>query len=597
MALAGVICLGVGIHWVNEILTKRRARALLEEAHRLEADGRLQEAAPRLNSYLRLVPEDTDALAFYASLLGRLAKSRSERTTAFFVLEQVLRRDGGRQGARRQAAEAALEIGRFSDAKWHLEALLRKGPGDPEVMYLLGRCEAGNLQPEKAARWYAEAVERAPDRVDVWQEYAALLRERLQQPRAADEAVARMVRANDRSPAARYLRDTAQADRAEEHVLFALEELRAEDPEVLPLAADLAVEKGDPGKARRYLELGLARYPGDRRLGLELARLDLQDGHRPEARRHLEPGLERLPEQADALWHLGNLLIDASAPERAGAIIERLLEGGAAAAADCLRAQALMQQEDWAGARNVLEHVRLLRPLPQVLDKLTIYLLAECYDRLDNPDQQLSAFQRALESDPNWLPARRGAAGALVAVGKLGQAIAEYRHLLPDLPEARPQLVRLLVARNLKLPPGRRPWGEVEHLLKELPAGGLPETEVRLLGAEVLVAKDLPDEAHRLAAQERDRDPSQVGPWLFLIGLAEQQGPPDTVLPLIAEAERRGGRRAEWQLARARHWANRGGRRRDTSSAAWRLSWESTRRPTRTACWRASPGRTPRRRT
>jgi tetratricopeptide (TPR) repeat protein len=571
IVVACVVFLGVGIHWANEYLTRRIARGLLAEARRLEAGGHLQEAASRLNRYLRLTPGDTDALALYGSLLGRLAHNRSERTTAFLVLEQVLRRDEQRKDLRRQTAEAALAIGRFKDAEYHLKELRKEPEGaeGAELLHLLGRCQAGDLRPEEAAESYKHAVASAPKRIDVWQEYAALLRERLQKPETANRAIEEMLRANPESPdalltAVRYYHEAGEADRAAKLARDALDppdRPKAENPELLWRAADLALDRDDLAAARRYLERGLARSPDDRRLGQELARVDLLAGHRAEARRHLESSLHPLPERPDELWRLGNLLVDAGDGEAARAVSQRLARAGAPAAADCLRARVLMLRENWAEARKTLEKVRFLRQLPPVLARLSNYLLAECYDRLASPDQQLAAYRRALESDPKWLPGRRGVASSLASLGKLDQAITEYRGLVADAPAARPVLVRLLVARNRLLKPGGRPWGEIERLLAEAEAApkGRPDPDLPLLRAEVLVAQDRPDEGLALAMAECERDPTRLGPWFFRIGLTEQQGPPEAVPPLIDEAERGAGRRADWQLARARHWARRGG--------------------------------------
>jgi tetratricopeptide (TPR) repeat protein len=59
---------------------------------------------------------------------------------------------------------------------------------------------------------------------------------------------------------------------------------------------------------------------------------------------------------------------------------------------------------------------------------------------------------------------------------------------------------------------------------------------------------------------QRQRFPKSVGPWLFLAGIAQQQGKSEAVLPLLDEGERQTGKRVEWYLARARYWAQVGGK-------------------------------------
>src|SRR5262249_38217957 len=77
---------------------------------------------------------------------------------------------------------------------------------------------------------------------------------------------------------------------------------------------------------------------------------------------------------------------------------------------------------------------------------------------------------------------------------------------------------------------------------------------VRILRAEVLAARGASDEARKLAEAERDRDATQVAPWLLLAALAEKPGGTKAALTVLDEAERRAGRRPEWPLARAQYW-------------------------------------------
>src|SRR5690349_16014360 len=105
--LACLILVGVGIHAAYDLQVKRNARDLFREAEDLERQGRFEEAAQRLNRYLRSTPGDAGALALYGSLLKRLAKTQGDRITALLVLEQALRRDGQRKESRREAAELA----------------------------------------------------------------------------------------------------------------------------------------------------------------------------------------------------------------------------------------------------------------------------------------------------------------------------------------------------------------------------------------------------------------------------------------------------------------------------------------------------------
>src|SRR5438105_3963336 len=127
---AVVVALGVGVHLVHGFQVKRNARGLVEQAGVLEQEGKLVPAADYLEQYLGLMPRDTDALAKYGLLRDRVATKPRARLRAYFVLEQVLRRDDQRLDVRRRAAKLAAELGLFADAKVHLDILRKDNPRD-----------------------------------------------------------------------------------------------------------------------------------------------------------------------------------------------------------------------------------------------------------------------------------------------------------------------------------------------------------------------------------------------------------------------------------------------------------------------------------
>jgi tetratricopeptide (TPR) repeat protein len=550
--------LGLAIHFVHGFQVKRNAHALLEQADEVEREGRLARAADCLGLYLGLVPRDTDALARYGSLLTRLAQTTPDRVKAFLVLEQVLRRDRGRREVRRQAAELAMRLRRFADARDHLRPLLAADPRDPELLHLRASCEAGLGKLDRAAAWLERAIRLAPKQTDLAVEHAYFLRLRLQQPQRADEVINRLVRADAKSvPArlarARYWKAFGAPNRADADVRFALDRLGSQDAGLLLLAAELAQERGDSALARRYLERAGKLHPRDPRIHQALARREMELGHRRRALAHLQASVKDLPGQPEELRSLANLLIDLGAVDQARRVTERLSEKGSLAAVGCLRARLAMQRGQWARARQLLDQVRAQSPAAG-LARDVFFLLGECYGRLANPDQQLAAYRRALEGDPFWLPARKGLAACLLGLGKTEQAVAEYRQLAAQAPAFRGELARVLLGRNLRLPAAQRRWEEVDRLLEGMKATGRAGREVRLLRAEVLLARDRLDDARRLLEAERDRDPKQVGPWLLLIRLADRQGRTAAIPALLEQAEKQAGPRVEWQLARARFW-------------------------------------------
>src|SRR6185437_7036602 len=115
------------VHYAHELQVSRNARLLLELADRYEEAGRFGDAANSLARYVQLAPEDTDALA----RLGRAQLKLGHHIAAFATLEQVLRREPARDEERRDIVTAAMRIGRFADAREHLqEHILKDRPDD-----------------------------------------------------------------------------------------------------------------------------------------------------------------------------------------------------------------------------------------------------------------------------------------------------------------------------------------------------------------------------------------------------------------------------------------------------------------------------------
>src|SRR5262249_38002568 len=147
-----------------------------------------------------------------------------------------------------------------------------------------------------------------------WVEYAELLRDK-KDPEGAEEVIAGLIEANRRSlparrAAARHFLRTGSPDRAEEHMAFALEELKARDAETLLLAAQVSTALDRAEDARRRLEQGVKLHPAHLKLRLALAGVEARAARTGRALELLRPVLGKLPEDPDELWGLGSLLVD-----------------------------------------------------------------------------------------------------------------------------------------------------------------------------------------------------------------------------------------------------------------------------------------------
>jgi cellulose synthase operon protein C len=564
MAVLALAVLATSIHCLHAYQVKRNSRALYDQAIQCKKDGLLPQATDFLEQYLELAPKDTVALAELGFWRAEQAKTRGARQRAMLTLDQVLRGDSNRDDVRRKVAKLALELGRFNDAREHLDLLIRATPEDPELLHWCALAAAGSKDYDGAGRWFAKVIKVAPARQKASLDYATMLRDGLKSPEMANDEIERFIKANPKSvdgrlEAARFYYRVGDLDKAEKHLSFAVHELDGSTADVLLLAAQVALVQNQSEEAQVLLERGCKLYPRDDRLGRELARVELISGHRKEGLALLEPSLANLPEDPQELWSLANLLIDAGAADKAGPAIDRLASKEQfGPLAECLQARLLMVKQKWGEARKTLEGaVPKFMPGAPVAKQLDL-LLADCYQHLESPDQWLKACRRAVGRAPNWPPARLALVEALAAQGKTDEAIVEFRLLPKDAVVYRLQLARLLLARNLRLPQGEAHWQEIDTLLQNLPAEEQNKLAAKAIKAAMLIAQKQFEEAIALMVTERDRDPSKVGPWLFLIQVADLQERPADVLALTDDAEKAAGRHIEWEMGRVGRWLKAG---------------------------------------
>ena len=562
LAILGVlVLLGVVVHFVHAFQVKRNAADLREQATVMDKQGQLKEAKDYWSQYVGMMPEDTDALVQYGKLLDKMAKAPAARVKPYTIFENVLRREPQRHDIRRRAAEIAMEIGRIPDAKLHLKILLEGNPDDAELNQRMGRCLVMEQKAADAVPWY-EKASKSSKNLDVFIEYAIVLRERLRQEGQADSQIENMVNANltlasARIEAAQYYTRYKDWENAEKHARFAMDELHSQEPDVFLLAASAAFAADKKKEAAEYLQRGKKLHPANTQLAQAEVRMNLFSGNVKEAIKDIDKGpLQPIIKgdnpaatTAGELYHMAEIMMDLGRPEQARDLANRYRDKGVKIAADFLDGRLAMHLGNWAEAKRLLEGVRTQRMATRELKKETNLLLAQCYDKLGNLDLEYEACNLALVNDSQWLPAKRALAACLAAMGKTDDAIREYQALVErQVPGARLQLARLLVARNLRLPAAEQDWAAVDQLLQAIPAGQPGETTVQLLRADILIAQKKYDEARPLIEAVRERDPKQPAPWMRLVTLAELQGDLDRTRQLLGEAERATGKHADWTL-------------------------------------------------
>ena len=388
--------------------------------------------------------------------------------------------------------------GDFTTARRDLTALLQKAPDNGELENLRGECEQAAGAHAEAAEWFMRAIRHVPGRVESYVRLAQLLRGPLQLPKRADQVMNDLVKANPRSgeaflARARYRRQYGPPAEAAKDLARALA-LAPDQEEVLLAVAQEAAAQGDLERARVRLRRGLERYPRRTAFYSLLGAVEQQAGRHPEALACLRQGLKAVPpaEHNNLRLALLDVLVQGGEDREAEETLAVLKKAGWSPLLPFHEARLLMRQGRCWQAVALLERVRPQLARDAELRGRVCLLLGECYARVGNLDQRLSAYRAAVEDGPRSLPANEGLAAALLALGRTAEAVRECRRLMAgrDAPAAGWSLLaRALVLHNRAVQADERDWEEVLNVLDRAAQVSPPSPEIPLLRAEALLGK------------------------------------------------------------------------------------------------------------
>lgn len=554
-ALAG------GIHLVHGFQIKRTAGTLLTEADKARDEEDAVGEVEWLGRYVALRPNDADALERYGRALGRASASTGESgRQAQRVLGQVLVLQPERRSARRALAEQNLALAGPSakavdDVEKQAAALLKSAPKGPdaareraELELLLGRCQerkAAISRDQAAAHYrqadaaYARAIAQDPTLIDAYLRRAAVQGAGLRDPAGAARTLDEMVAAVERAPKEDPKRYRAYVIRSEARrtskdsagAAADLKKARALAADAVEVALAVANDPGaDAAEARSALTRGIQKHPRSVPLRLALAQLEAKAGRIDAALKALREG-DFGKARGDRFMLVlaeAEMLIDAGRdPSEALDLLVNEV-GAPPAWIDYLRARRLAQQQPkLAEVARSLERIRVNLAEGNDLNRRIDVLLARCYERLNQPAQQLEVLRRLTRDQPGG-PA--GLAAALAARGQLEEAIGQYEQAAAavgtDTPAARTEraqldleMARLRTFRNLALAEPKRDWARVDALLAEARRLDPEQVALPIIQVQALLARGRADEARAILEKARDAKPDRIEYWAALAGL------------------------------------------------------------------------------
>jgi len=573
LLLAAVVVGSVlGIVLLHRFQVNRNAGSLAKLARLRVTEGRPDEAINLFARYVNYRPEDREALGELAGLLLDKAEmpnaNRNDVARAYAALETAVRKAPENAALRRRLAEFDIRIGRFSDARQHLQVLRdasqnavadpvtessegqnpKQGASDREALDLLmARSWAGTGDFEEAATLAAGlvgfdlatrsfAADASPKRgpVDAYVLLAAVLDEKMQDKAAATAVLDELVKARPDDVKAWLALTSWQRQRgdlpAAKRAVAKAAELAPKDADTLLAAFEVAMSSGDVAEATSLSGQGLELFPEDERMVRAAAALAMQQRQPEKAIELLDKALATSRGGAGLLLMLADALLQTNDLPRLQKTIGQLREavGNTSPAVNLLEARALIIEQRWPQAKEKLEQVR---PLVAASDELTRQVdlyLGQCFEQLGQFDEQLEANRRVLTDDPMSLAARVGAASALLAGGKVDEARREFELVaaaiptdrLPAIPQVWSPLLQLRMSEQMERPASDRDWSKIDSLLETLQESkDISGSQIALLRADVLVRKGEATAAIETLEAAIDTTPNEAQLWTALATL------------------------------------------------------------------------------
>lgn len=563
--LGAVAVLGGGIFALNRYQVDRNAGSLASLARQRLAEGKMAEAMGLFSRYLGMRPKDAAVHAEFAQLVLDRAlapdATQADLARAYNTLEEAVRRNPDNRSLRLKLAEFQLRIGRFVDAREHIDMLMAAAaeapagqqsdaeaatgeqdpPPDPvRLKVLLVQSYAGAGDFDTAARLAGELIaydvtrrefdtSRQPaDATEAYVALASILRQRFSDPASADAVLQELVKRRPKDPRAwlalaQWHRDTGNLAAAAKDIDKA-SELDGDNPDVVFGRFQIADARRDLATAEQVANQARELFPNDERVYRGLASLALQRNDLDAAEKFLREGVAALPNRASLLLMLANTLLQRGDLDEAEQTVGRVKElyGDQSPAVGLIEGRLLIARQRWPQARRKLEQIR---PLAAGLGELSRQIdlsLGQCYEQLQEFDEQLDVNRRILVDDPSSVEARVGAAAALAAAGRPDEALQEFEAVaasigaerLPGVPQVWYPLVQLRLLEQLKRPASDRDWSRLDALLASLEEStSVSAAQLTLLRADVLARKGEAESAIELL--ERATAAGDAGPQLW----------------------------------------------------------------------------------
>jgi len=566
-----VIFATVGVLFgVHAVQARRIPAALkLQSEHAAEA-GKVDLAIHYLRQYLEFHSDDVEAQVELAGLLTKRTPTTRGQSELLFLYDRILRLDPDRDAIRREALALSLVLGRYSDAVTHAERLLQTFPTEAALWQQLGSAQSGLNELQAARQSYEAALKHAPNEMIGYQRLAQLVWRNMNDAVGARDVLNRMVKALPQEPDAYLIRARFEVYTAEEpgvsmgrggdlvrarQDLLRVLELDPEHAEASLLLSEIMQRNRNLPAAHALLRDAASLYPRDLKLIRALSWLELIRGNPAAAITVLEDGLKALPDSFDLMVPLADLLMQQGDATRTADILRRLQERKTPSTQlKYLNARVAMREQRWQDAIGMMESLRTEAiNLPGLELQLNL-LLASCFQKLGDQQNEETAYRRVVNVDSNNVLAHVGLANLYMNLGRFTDAAHELDAAVQS-PYATGVVVTQWAKLKMLLLQGRNAPDEWRKLAQGIAAlaarfgRGSPEPAILL--AETVVAQGRPLDAVRLLREEALKRPGDARLWSSLALMTAEASGTTAGSAVIDEAQATVGDCVEVRLARA----------------------------------------------
>ncbi len=486
---AVLVTLAVVIHLVHERQKVLQAAMLRERADEAEQEGKKREAVQLLRQYVATKPDDFSARSHAAILADETAVTPQEKLNSLTALEALLRESPDQNALRKRLVLGWMTFRRERDARTHLALLKPEDFDAGEYEFIQGQCAEIAGEDAAARKWYADSIEKSPDRIDAYARLASLHRSENDSTQR-QEVLQRLLTGNPQSVKARLTAATFafdEGDRVQTATLIS-EALKIEpgNADALVMAAGLAAQPSvstepasgpvpdllsilDTQQIAANLEQALAESPEDLRLYRALSQLASVAGDTALALKWLQTGADNNRNAHEIGADLVRALVQAERLDAARSQLKAMTAAGApfeltSTLATYVAAVDRFNKKQWQEALSELQNAKRRLPDDDELEWFVDLRLAECLRQLNDPKNELAVLESTLRGRPHDASnesARLRLAFLKWSAGQFDEALALFSTTSNSVAEAAARAESLLM-RAGQLPDNQRDWAGIE---------------------------------------------------------------------------------------------------------------------------------------